>query len=179
MKKFSFMILFSLLFSYEVFSQEKYQVDGADNADMQIDLVLENGVKSHKGIDSIYNTFSEGYRTLKPELVANLYTENAAYLSPGGDIRFSRNEILKSFTRFFTNVKKTDRNMTIKFHIFQRKVEKNMGYDVGVYTLHYYKDGKMLSEHKGKFVVVAIKGKDKKWRFQVDGYSSLKPPQNN
>ncbi len=143
------------------------------------ELILEKGVKQHSGIDEIYKTFSAGYRTLKPELVANLYTVDAAYLSPGGEIRFSRDEILKSFTRFFTNVKETDRNMTIKFQIFQRKVEKNLGYDVGVYTLNYYKDGKMLSEHKGKFVVVAVKGKDKKWRFQVDGYSDIKPPKKD
>lgn len=161
-----------LLFS--VFILFSLAINAQDSA-----LILENDVKKHKGIDSIYKTFSEGYRTLKPELVGNLYTENAAYLSPGGEIRYGRDKILASFTRFFKNVKDTDRNMTIKFHIFQRKVEKNLGYDVGIYTLNYYKDGKMLSEHKGKFVVVAIKGTDKKWRFQVDGYSDIKPPNKN
>ena len=139
------------------------------------ELLLENGVKKHKGIDNIYKTFSEGYRTLKPELVANLYTKDATYLSPGGEIRFGRDKILASFTRFFKGVKESKRNMTISFQIFQRKVEKKLAYDVGVYTLRYYKDGKELSKHRGKFVVVAVKGKDKKWRFQVDGYSDIKP----
>ena len=32
---------------------------------------------------------------------------------------------------------------------------------------------------QGKFVGVAVRGNDGKWRFQVDGYSGLKPPEKN
>ena len=142
-------------------------------------LVLEKGVESHARIDAIYAKFSESYKTLNPELVASLYTKDAAYLSPGSEITKGRDAILANFTRSFERSKKEGRNLTISFNIIQRKVEKNLGYDVGVYTLNYYKDGKMLSEHKGKFVVVAVKGKDGKWRFQVDGYSNINPPKDN
>jgi uncharacterized protein (TIGR02246 family) len=134
---------------------------------------LEEGVKPHNGIDAVYKTFSEGYRTLKPEMVANLYTEDAAYLSPNDSITNGRQAILENFTGFFNNVKDRGQNMTISFQIFQRKVEKKIGYDVGIYTINFYKDGKVVNESKGKFVVVAVKGKDNKWQFQVDGYSSL------
>lgn len=163
MKKFILTIALLMASSFVVSAQDS-------------DLKLADGVKEHKGIDSIYKTFSEGYRTLRPELVANLYTEDAAYLSPDSQIRFGREPISTSFTGFFDSMRNAGRNMTIKFHIFQRMVDKNLGYDVGVFTLKYFKDGKMLGESKGKFVVVAIKGKDKKWRFQVDGYSDIKSP---
>lgn len=142
-------------------------------------LNLEEGVPEHKGIDSIYAKFSEGYETLKPEMVANLYTEDAAYLSPGSEVTKGREAILANFTRSFERSKKEGQKLTISFHILQRKVEKNLGYDVGVYTLVYYKDGMVSSEHKGKFVVVTVKGKDGTWRFQVDGYSSIEPQKNN
>ena len=36
----------------------------------------------------------------------------------------------------------------------------------------------VVGTSKGKFIVVAVKDKDKKWRFQVDGYSGLEPPKN-
>jgi uncharacterized protein (TIGR02246 family) len=140
-------------------------------------LTLDEGVKAHKGIDAIYKTFGDGYRELKPELVADLYTEDAAYLSPNAAVMTGRAAILENFTGFFNNVRENGRNMAISFRILQRRVEKNLGYDVGIYTLTSYKDGKQLGEpNQGKFVVVAVKEKDGKWRFQVDGFSSLKPP---
>ncbi len=143
------------------------------------ELMLENDVKSHKGIDSIYKKFSESYRTLNPEIVANLYTEDAAYLPPNNDILNGRKSILENFSSFFTSIKNSGQNMTISFRIFQRKVTKKMAYDVGIYTINFYKESKVVNFSKGKFVVVAVKEKDKKWRFQVDGYSSLKPQTNN
>ena len=142
-------------------------------------LNLEEGVEPHEGIDSIYAKFSEAYETLNPEMVANLYTEDAAYLSPNEEITNGRKAIFENFTSFFKNVKARGQKMTISFQIFQRKVENKMGSDVGIYTIYFYKDGKAVNTSKGKFVVVAVKGKDKKWRFQVDGYSSLKPQKNN
>ncbi|NNE99220.1 MAG: DUF4440 domain-containing protein, partial [Pyrinomonadaceae bacterium] len=137
-------------------------------------LTLEEGVGQHEGIDTVYAKFSESYETLKPDMVANLYTEDAAYLSPNEEITNGRKAILENFTGFFSNVKASGRKMTISFQIFQRKVEENIGYDVGIYTIYFYKDGKSIGSSKGKFVVVAVKGADNKWRFQVDGYSALK-----
>ena len=143
------------------------------------ELVLGEGIKAHIGIDEIYKKFSESYRILKPEIVTNLYTENAAYLPPNSGILTGRTAILQNFTEFFNSVKNDGRNMTISFQILQRKVEKKIGYDVGIYTIKSYKDGEKIGESKGKFVVVAVREKDGKWRFQVDGYSSLTPPPKN
>ncbi len=140
------------------------------------ELVLEKGVSAHKEIDAIYKTFSEAYRTLDVEKVANLYTENAAYLPPDNDILQGRAAIRPTFQSFFDWIKNEGRTMTISFQIFQRKVDKNLAFDVGIYTIRQYKDGREAGTGQGKFIVVAVKEKGGKWRFQVDGYSDLKPP---
>lgn len=141
------------------------------------DLTLEKGVAPHAEIDAIYRTFSDAYRTLDVEKVVNLYSETAAYLAPGDDIVQGRAAIRPSFKSFFDWVKKEDRTMTISFRIVQRRVERNLGYDVGVYTIRQFKDGKPVGDAgQGKFITIAVREKDGKWRFQVDGYSDLKPP---
>jgi uncharacterized protein (TIGR02246 family) len=141
------------------------------------ELVLEKGVAAHAEIDAIYKAFSDAYRTLDVEKVAGLYSESAAYLAPEDNIRQGRDAIRPTFKSFFDWVKNEQRTMTISFQIFQRRVDKNMGYDVGIYTIRQFKDGKQIGNAgQGKFITVAVREKDGKWRFQVDGYSDLKPP---
>ncbi len=139
------------------------------------ELSLDAGVKPHAAIDEIYRHFSDSYRTLNFEKLAGLYTESAAYLVPDQEVMTGRDSIRTSFRGFFDSVKSEGQTMTISFRILQRKAGKDLGYDVGIYTLRIFKDGKEMSSGQGKFVVVAIKEKDAKWRFQVDGYSGLKP----
>lgn len=141
------------------------------------DLNLEKGVSPHREIDAIYKDFSEAYRTLNVEKVANLYSDTAAYLVPNDNILQGREQIRPTFKSFFDYVKNENRTMTISFQIVQRKVDKNLAYDVGIYTIRQYKDGKEAGTGQGKFVTVAVREKDGKWRFQVDGYSDLKPPE--
>lgn len=143
------------------------------------DLVLDPSVKTHAGVDSIYKGFSESYRTLNVDMVAGLYSQNVAYLVPDNEIMIGREKIRDNFKGFFEWVKKEGRTMTISFRIVQRRIEKQLGYDVGVYTLRYFKDGKEVGIGQGKFVVVAVKEKDGKWVFHVDGYSDLKPVKSN
>lgn len=149
---------------------------GAVNAQTG-ELTLEKGVAPHAEIDAIYKTFSDAYRTLDVEKVANLYSETAAYLAPGSEILEGREAIRPTFKSFFDWVKNEKRTMTISFQIFQRRVENNLGYDVGIYTIRQFKDGKQVGDAgQGKFITIAVREKDGKWRFQVDGYSDLKPP---
>ena len=138
-------------------------------------LTLEKGIAAHKEIDAIYRQFGEAYQTLDVEKVSNLYSETAAYLPPDSEILKGRGQIRPTFQSFFDWVKKEGRTMTISFRIVQRKVEKNLGYDVGIYAITQFKDGKNIGAGEGKFIVVAVKEKDGKWRFQVDGYNNLKP----
>ena len=140
------------------------------------ELTLGTGVTKHSGVDEVYRRFSEAYRTLNLDLIADQYTQTAAYLVPGDDLLMGRESIRPGFKRFFDSVRNNGQSMTISFEIAQRKVERTMGYDVGIFTLRSSKDGKEISSMKGKFVVVAVKESDGKWRFQVDGYNGLKPP---
>ncbi len=163
------LILFSVLIvilSSAVFSQES-------------ELVLDASLKPHAGVDSVYKAFSESYRTLNVDKVARLYSQNAAYLVPDEEIMIGRDKIRDSFSSFFDSVKKDGRTMTISFRIVQRRIDKEIGYDVGIYTLRSFKDGKEVGMGQGKFVVVAVKEKNGKWGFHVDGYSGLKPEKSN
>lgn len=139
----------------------------------QADPVYDPGVKPHKGIDEIYRKFSKAYDDLDAKAVADLYTGNAAYLSPGSEIRIGNDRILESFTRSFESVKNRKERRSIRFRIFQREVVGDLGYDVGIYTLTATgSDGESRTD-RGKYVVVTKKGSDGKWRFAVDGYSGL------
>jgi uncharacterized protein (TIGR02246 family) len=139
--------------------------------------VLDEGVTAHKGLDEIYRRFSEGYKKLDPAAVANLYTETAAYLQPGGEIDIGRTKVLETFTKFFDSTKQKNGRLEISFRIAQRQVEQNMAYDVGIYTLTSFNEKGESRTSKGKFFVVAKPDKDGVWRFQVDGYNDLpKPP---
>lgn len=139
------------------------------------DLSLAPGVARYDGIDDIYRKFSKAYRDLDPKAVGDLYSKDAAYLVPGDDVVVGNEPILKSFASFFDTMRARKETMAISFHIVQRKVQGSIGYDVGIFTLRFYKDGKELRSGQGKFVVVALK-EGEVWRFQVDGYSDIAKP---
>jgi len=136
-------------------------------------LVLEQGVAPHKDLDEIYRRFSEGYKKLDAASVANLYSETVAYLPPGSNIQIGRQKVLETFNGFFDSVRRGKGRLEIYFHIMQRQVDKNLAYDVGIYTLTSFNEKGETSRDRGKFVVVAKREKGNIWRFQVDGYSAL------
>ena len=139
------------------------------------ELTLRTGVSPHAGVDDVYRRFSESYRTLNVDRIADQYTQTAAYLAPDDEVLTGRDSIRPGFKRFFDSVKNNGQTMTISFDILQRMVDKTIGYDVGIFTLRTFKDGKEINSGRGKFVVVTVKDADSKWRFQVDGYSGLRP----
>ena len=121
------------------------------------DLILESGVKPHKEIDAIYEAFTKGYRDLNVNLVTNLYTEDANYLAPGKEMTDGKEKIREGFASFF---------------------DIKLGFEVGIYTINTFKDGKQIGSGQGKFLVVTKKIGDK-WFFRFDGYSNLPKLQNN
>ncbi|HMQ05393.1 MAG TPA: DUF4440 domain-containing protein [Pyrinomonadaceae bacterium] len=138
-------------------------------------ITLRAGVSKHQGLDDLYRSFNDAYRTLNVDSVASIYTETAAYLVPDDDIRIGREQVRNSFSVFFEAVRKSGQSLDITFDIVQRKVEGPIGYDVGIYTLRTLKNGKEVGKGSGKFVVVAVRDTGGRWQFQVDGYSGLKP----
>lgn len=155
----AFIFAFAFLTAHGTYAQER--------------LTLDPGVEAHKGIDEIYRKFSKAYDDLDPAGVADLYTESAAYLSPGSDVRFGRDAVLDSFTRSFDSVRTRKLTWRITFRILQREVGEDLGYDVGIYSLTTTPEEGASRTDRGKFVVVTRKGKDGIWRFQVDGYSDM------
>ncbi len=161
MKNWFLCFLLCLIFVVSAFSQNS-------------NLVLEKDVKPHKEIDEIYKSFSLGYKELNVEMVTNLYTEDANYLASGNKITDGKAKIRENFGSFFESVKKNGNTMNIQFRILQREVDKKLGYEVGVYTLTTFKDGKPVGIGQGKFFVVTKKI-GKKWYFRFDGYSNIEP----
>ena len=137
----------------------------------------ETGVKPHEGIDAIYQRFQLGYEKLDAEMVAGLYTDDALYLVPDNDVMRGKENIRKNFSVFFDYNRNQGRKLNITFRILRRSVQDELGYDVGIYTLQSSKDGKVLGEDQGKFVVVSRKMKDGAWKFELDSYSGLKSPE--
>jgi ketosteroid isomerase-like protein len=136
------------------------------------EVILEKTVKPHQQIDEIYSAFSKGYKELNIDLVANLYTEDANYLASGEKMTDGREKIRENFARFFDSVKNNGSTINIQFRILQREVDKKLGYEVGIYTLTTFKDGKQIGTAEGKFFVVTKKI-GKKWFFRFDSYSGL------
>lgn len=136
-------------------------------------LILERDVAPHKQLDEIYRRFTEGYKKLDAATIANLYSETAVYLAPEDNIQVGRQKVSEIFNGFFNSVKQQNGRLEISFRIVQRQVDKNLAYDVGIYTLTSFNQKGEPSKSSGKFVVVAKREKADIWRFQVDGYSAL------
>jgi len=143
------------------------------NTTTESSLVLEKGVAPQAGLDEIYRRFSEGYKKLDAAAVVNLYSETAAYLAPESHIQIGRQKVSGIFTGFFDSVKRRNGRLEISFRILQRQIDKNLAYDVGIYTLTSFNDKGESRKDSGKFVVVARRENGNVWRFQVDGYSGL------
>ena len=129
-------------------------------------------------LDAVYERFSQGYATLAPDLVADLYTEDALYLSPRGDIKRGRVAIAAGFTRMFEGAREKGDTLRIAFDRIQRAISGHMAYEVGYYTLVRTSADGQQKTSRGKFAVVLMRGADGVWRFQVDGYSSAPPLPN-
>jgi uncharacterized protein (TIGR02246 family) len=139
-------------------------------------LTLSKGVVPHTGIDAIYKKFSVAYRQLDPAMVTNLYTRDALYLAPGGNIERGRDYILQNFTEFFGQIKEGGGKLEISFEIRERRVASAQAYDVGIYTLKSISSKGETRISQGKFITIARRQKDGVWRFQVDGYSDIQQP---
>ena len=165
MKTRSIATLIAILLSAAIFSNAQSAATA--------DLTLDAGVAKHAGIDKIYSRFSEAYRTLNSEMVANLYNEDALYLSPGRDIQRGRRTIFGNFDSFFRIAKQSGGKISIAFRILERRVSGDMAYDVGIYSLSITNSKGETIISRGKFVVVALKAENGDWKFQLDTYNDL------
>ena len=169
--KFIIQVIAITVFVFSGFSSAFAQ---RSNGTAESSLVLEQGVTPHKGLDEVYRRFSEGYKKLDAASVVNLYSESAAYLAPGSNIQIGWQKVSEIFTGFFNSVKQQNGRLEISFRIVQRQVDKNLAYDVGIYTLTSFNQKGESSKDSGKCVVVAKRKKGDSWRLQVDSYSAVR-----
>ncbi len=132
--------------------------------------------RDRQAIDRVYQRFSAAYDSLDPDALADLYTEDALYLSPQGDVAQGREEIRARFARSFDRTRENRQQVAIAFSFVDRGIDRDLAYDVGHFLLVRTVDGAEVSRSRGKFAVVLERGADGAWRFQVDAYSDAPLP---
>ncbi len=127
----------------------------------------------YRAIDEVYRVFSEAYDLADPKLVAALYTEDALYLAPGGDVLRGREAIEQSFEGGLARMSEDGVQLELSFSSLDRDIDGDLAYDIGYYTLIRAREGQEISRSKGKFVVVLKRIADGSWRIHADGYSDV------
>lgn len=127
-------------------------------------------------LDQVYARFTRAYATLDVAIITDLYTEDALYLPPRGDIRRGRAAIRTGFAGMFERSRARGESLDITFERIDRRISGDLAYEVGYYTLvRTTRDGP-ANTSRGKFTVVLVRQDDGKWRFKVDGYSAAPVP---
>lgn len=130
------------------------------------------GAAASAAMDSAYATFSAGYAALDADVVGALYTPDAHYLPPGGDIRHGRDSITAIFASFFDGVRAAGERLHIRFDSDDRAASGDLAFDIGHYQLNRFAGDSLLGSSRGKFVTVWRRGADGRWRIHTDGYSA-------
>lgn len=134
------------------------------------------GVEPSAALDGIYARLSDAYRALDADAASAVYTEDVSYLPPGSPVLSGRAEAREGFAAFFEALRKEGKTAEISFEVLSRGSSADLGWDVGVFTLRTAKDGTEPSTARGKFVVLARRGADGTWRWQVDAWNDLGRP---
>jgi uncharacterized protein (TIGR02246 family) len=127
-----------------------------------------------RALDEVYLEFARAYEALDAERVAALYADEALYLAPNRAALRGRHAIHASFIQSFERVAQRGESVRIAFNRFHRRLEGDLAYEVGYFEVTYTPaDGGPARTSRGKVVVVLRVQVDGRWRFEVDGYSSL------
>lgn len=140
-------------------------------------VTLAEGVAPMPELDGVYRRFAAAYRSLDADAAAAVYAEDVRYLPPGGPVLSGRAKAREGFATFFEALGKEGKSAEISFEVLGRGASGDLGWDVGVFTLRTARAGAEPATMRGKFVVVARRGADGTWRWQVDAYNDLgRPP---
>jgi len=139
-------------------------------------VTAQDSASVGKQFEAQYARFSQAYVTLDPDAVANLYTDDAYYMSPGVDIKRGRATIRSDFAGFFDSVRSRGDSVRIAFTILDRRISGALATDIGYYDLTGKARSGESRTDRGKFVVIWVRGTDGAWRIRTDAYSSITPP---
>ncbi len=132
--------------------------------------------QASKSIDRLYQQFSESYQTLDVDLVANLYTEDAHYLTgdPNQATMTNRSQIRQGFANYFKWAQNNGNDLNISFRIIKRDIADSLAYDIGYYLIQSKAKNEQefqVGGNVGKFVVTMGLQQDGSWKFLLDGFS--------
>ena len=130
-----------------------------------------------EAMDDVYRRFSQGYVLLDADSVGQLYTEDARYLAPDGDIITGREAITQVFRGFFESIHRAGLAARISFTSVDRTFAHDLATDVGYYELVTDSAGQPVGTSTGKFITIWQRDLDGIWRIRVDGYSGVDWPE--
>lgn len=124
-----------------------------------------------QSLDAAYQRLSAAYQELDSSAAITVYTPDALYLQPDEQLVQGRAGIQEAFERLFDWAEAKDLELRLTFEIMERDVERDLAYDVGLYTLARLREGDELGSIRGKFVLISRRQEDGSWLFHVDGFS--------
>lgn len=124
-----------------------------------------------QAVDEPYDRFAAAYATLNADRVSQLYTEDALYLPPGGDILRGRRTIRDEYARPFDEARRQGHTRRITFELVDRVVVGDLRTDAGYYTIISRSPDGHEERFRGKFLKVWQRQGDGVWRIWADSYS--------
>ena len=127
-------------------------------------------------VDEPYQRFSTAYATLDADRVAQIYTEDALMLPPGGDIVRGRTAIRDRYARGFESDHARGHARRITFELVDRVLSGDVRSDFGYYTIIATSPEGHEDRMRGKFAKMWVRGRDSVWRIRSDSYSPAPQP---
>lgn len=124
-------------------------------------------------LNKTYTQFTKAFNTLDPQIVKDIYSEDACYIPEGQSKKITqgRDNIVALYESFFGRINMKNAQIEVDFRVVDRQVEGNSATDVGYYLIRFHppkETEEPVSEFAGKFVTVSKQKSDGKWFLTVD-----------
>lgn len=136
-----------------------------------IALVLLLVVNLTQADNEPYQRYAAAYAALDAQRVGQVYTEDAIYLPPAGDILRGRAAIQERYEHSFRGARERGHTSRITFEFVDRSAAGDTRNDIGYYTIVTTDRGGHSESFRGKFLKVWRRGSDGIWRIRSDSYS--------
>ncbi len=147
-------------------------------------ILLTYGFSNHSfaqdtdNLNRPYEIMIEAYSKMDLQLMKNVYTDSAYYLSPGNRqlIRKGAHNFLSDFQYMFEKNKNEGHQLSIAFKIIHRDQSVENVLDVGYYQLTVKQQNGIDRTSFGKFITQLKKDPIKgEWKIAIDGFSNAPP----
>jgi len=121
--------------------------------------------------DEPYQRFAAAFASLDAERVSLVYTQDAFYLGPAGDMKRGRATIRDHYAAAFESSRERGHTRQIRFELVARDSAGDLRNDIGYYTIVTRDSAGHRERFRGKFLKVWRRDSDGVWRIRVDSYS--------